>query len=231
MAASTAGYGPHPRCSLLQQQWQVTHYMFKAVKRGETVKSLLSNSDVGRTLVDPHVLLPPSMPSLWSPEPKLIDYTQLPLHLWVPDYFLPHLVPFMPCPEDGCQSRTARQRWHSGGPRLVHGTHSALYLHCWEYTCDAHQGKSFMGWDHRSLCKLPPLARATFCYVLTKEEGVTTELYSRIVAARVSGSSLNALRKELVENRYKRMYETIAAYYQHCELYSKQRLHAPPSLA
>jgi hypothetical protein len=66
------------------------------------------------------------------------------------------------------------------------------------------------------------LARATFCYVLTKEEGVTTELHSRIVAARVSGSSLNALRRELVINRYQRMHETIAAYYEHCHSYSNQ---------
>ena len=224
MTSSAAGYGARPRCSPMQQEWQTSHPVFKAIKRGQTVKHLLSSSgEISRILVDPHVLLPPSMPSLWSAEPKLLHYTQLALHLWIPDFFLPHLVDFMPCPEPGCSSITTRQRWHSGGPRLLHGVHSAVYLHCWEYTCNAHHGKSFSGWDERSVCKLPPAARATFSYVLTREEGVTTELHSRIVAARVSGSSLNALRRELVSNRYTRMHETIAAYYEHCESYSKQQ--------
>jgi len=43
------------------------------------------------------------------------------------------------------------------------------------------------------------------------------EVHSRVVEARVAGHSLNALRRELVRNRYTRMYDTITAYYQHCE--------------
>jgi hypothetical protein len=111
------------------------------------------------------------MPSLWSREPKLLHYTQLPLHLWIPDFFLPHLVPFMPCPEDGCLDRTARHRWHSHGPRLLHGVHSALYLHCWEYVCNSHSGKSFCGWDDRSVCKLPPAFGASDVLLRAHEGG------------------------------------------------------------
>ena len=167
-------------------------------------------------VTDPSILLPSATPSLYKDEPELIDYVQLPFHLWIPDFFFPHLVPYMPCPVPGCAGHTARRRWHSGGPRLVHGVHCAMYLHCWEYVCDNNKDKSFHGWDHRVLVKLPPAIQARFTYVFSKQEGVTLELHRQIVEVRVSGSSLMALRNELVRNRYTRMYETIAAYHQHC---------------
>jgi hypothetical protein len=75
----------------------------------------------------------------------------------------------------------------------------------------------FLGWDHRSLAKMKPRARSHFRFVLTPEEGVTLDLHSRIIEARVCGSTLHALHNELQRNRYTRMYETIAAYYQDCE--------------
>ena len=166
------------------------------------------------------MLRPQAVPSLWHDgPPRLIDYVQLPVHLWVPDFFLPHLVPFMPCPEEGCNASTSRRRWRSHGPRLIHGVHHAEYLHCWEYECSRHKGHIFLGWDQRCLSKMKPLARSHFRFVLTPEEGVTLELHARIVDARMGGSTLNALHKELTRNRYTRLYETVAAYYQHCELH------------
>jgi hypothetical protein len=211
------GYGQHPRCSPLQQQWQTSHPTFLAIQQRRTVKDYLSNAAPLSLLGDPSVLVPSSTPSLWSKTVQLRDYVQLPLHLWVPDFFLPHLVPFMPCPEKRCKARTTRRRWHSGGPRVIHGVHSAVYLHCWEYVCTSHHQQSFNGWDDRSLNKLPAAARSHFKFVLTREEGVTLELHSRIVHARVSKSSFHALRRELMSNRYERMYQMIALYYQDCE--------------
>jgi hypothetical protein len=215
--SSNSGYGASPRCSPLQQEWQIQHPTFRAIETGLTIKDVLNKSPLIPLIADPSILLPLSTPSLYKDEPSLIDYVQLPLHLWVPDFFVPHLVPFMPCPEAACTARTARQRWHSGGPRLIHDIDSAAYLHCWEYQCDTHRKKSFSGWDQRCLAKLAPSARALFRFVLSKEEGVSVVLHRRVVEARVSGSSLNALRNELVRNRYTRMYEKIAAYYQHCK--------------
>src|ERR1700710_2108988 len=102
-------------------------------------------------------------------------------------------------------------------PRLIHGVQHAMYLHCWDYECKKHPNKSFAGWDNKSLMKLPASARLSFQFVLTEEEGVTTELFNRIVSARMSGSSLTQLRRELMTNRYDRMYRTILSYYRHCE--------------
>ncbi len=67
------------------------------------------------------------------------------MHLWIPDYFYPDLVPHEPCPVEGCDQVTQRRRWLSGGPRLIHGVHHAVYLHCWEYECPSadHRGKTF----------------------------------------------------------------------------------------
>ena len=48
---------------------------------------------------------------------------------------------------------------------------------------------------------------------------MTQELGSRIVEARLAGSSLNTLRRELQRNRYTRMYAALGAYYRHCEQY------------
>lgn len=185
-------------------------------------EKLLQHSIIA-AVADLSLLSPEAVPSLLHRDPALIDYVQLPMHLWVPDFFLPHLVPNMPCPEPGCVGVTARRRWHSGGPRLIHGIHSAEYLHCWEYSCSAHPSKTFSGWDSGSLNKLSAAARSLFRFVLTKEEGVTLELHRKIVEARVTGSSLHALQRELCRNRYTRMFETITAYYQHCEQHAADR--------
>ena len=145
------------------------------------------------------------------------------MYLWVPDHFYADLVPYMPCSVEDCKEVTQRRRrWHSGGPRLIHGVHHAVYLHCWEYECPSadHKGKTFSGWDHGSLAKLRPLVRSLFRFVLTAEDGVTLELHGRIVDARVGGASMNALRKEMQRNRYARMYETMSSYYLHIEHYS-----------
>jgi hypothetical protein len=217
------GYGRNPQCSPLQQQWQTSHPMFLAIKKDKTVRDVVQSNAWANTIADPSILLPPASPALWYDKPELIHYVQLPLYLWVPEFFLPQFVKFMPCPEKGCEGRTSRQRWHSGGPLLVHGMQSAVYLHCWEYECQMHPKKTFSGWDKDSLAKLPPAASSLFQFVLSKQEGITMELHNRIVEARVAGSSLHALRRELVRNRYNRMYETIAAYYRHCEMHQQSR--------
>jgi hypothetical protein len=218
------GYGPSRCCSPLQSEWQLAHPMRKAVSEHANVAAYLSSSGLSAhaaLLPNLSILLPPADPSLFGKMPKLIDYVQLPLHYWIPDWFLPQYVPFMPCPEPNCTSRTTRQRWHSGGPRLIHDVHHAVYLLCWEYRCVGHSNSSFSGWDERSLSKLPDAARSRFRYVLTHKQGVTLELHQRITDARVSGYSLHALRREMRENRHRRMYETITAYNSHCESWKK----------
>jgi hypothetical protein len=216
------------RCSPLQQEWVVKHPVFKAVnEKGTTIRNFLNklanhSTPAGPLIHNLSVLQAPSNPSLFNDKPQLADYVQRTTHLWIPDYFFPHLVDFMPCPVPGCKARTRRRRWKKGGPRLIHGVHSAEYLHCWDYQCEVHP-TSFKGWDNGSISKLPAAVRSAFRFVLKKEEGVTLELHRRIVAARVSGSSLNALRRELLENRHVKMMETIAAYYQHCEQYIKKQ--------
>ena len=224
---SLHGYGASPRCSPLQQQWHTSHPTFRAVTQHNSVREWLRSNPLAAILSDPSCLSPPVCPSLWSAEPSLSDYIQLPLHLWIPDYFFPHLVPFVPCPVPDCFSHTSRRRWHSGGPRLIHGVHSGAYLHCWEYSCSTHN-KTFSAWDEQCLARLPASVAILFRFVLTKEEGVTLELYNRIIEARVSGSSLHALRRELLRNRRNRMYETIASYYQHCR---SHQLETAPSIS
>lgn len=214
------GYGSSPRCSSLQQQWQTEHPIFLAVKKGSTIKDYLKQNPMMSSLVsNPALLLPSETPSLVYDKPKLIDYVQLPLYLWVPDFFLPHLVPFMPCVYDDCNGFTTRQRWRSGGPRLIHDLTHGMYLHCQDYVCQKHPNEVFAGWDERSIRRLHQSARATFKFVLTAEEGVTMDLFNRIINARMTGSSFQALRNELVQARYDRLYGTIAAYYKHCEDY------------
>ena len=195
------GYGPTPRCSLLQEEWQTRHPLFNAVHSTSNVKATLCTkvgtiSTMRSITIDPSVLLPSPVSALVvKGKPELIDYVQLPMYLWVPDHFYPDVVPYLPCPVEGCKEVTQRRRWHSGGPRLIHGVHHAVYLHCWEYECPSadHKGKTFSGWDHGSLAKLSPLVRSLFRFVLTAEEGVTLELHGRIVDARVGGASMNAL--------------------------------------
>ena len=223
MAADNSGYGNNPRCSQLQAEWQREHVIFRNVKAGVTIMTLISNNPLVMELCpDPSVLLPPAVPSVLHRKPRLKDYVQLPFHLWIPDFFFPELVPFVPCPTKDCDGHTTRRRWHSGGPRLIHGVQSAVYLHCWEYTCSKCK-ENFCGWDNPSIKKLHQTAQEQFRFVLSKEEGVTQELEARIVDARLSGSSLNALRRELQHNRYNRMYAAMGAYYRHCEEYHLQR--------
>jgi hypothetical protein len=227
MAAASSsygfGYGANPRCSLMQYKWQTAHPLFLSVARGRTIKDVLRGHPLLSTIGNPSVLLPLTTPSLWHDEPQLINYVQLPMHLWVPEFFAPHLLSSMPCPVDGCTSSTSRQRWHSGGPRLIHGMHSAMYLHCWEYQCSTHNKTSFSGWDHRCLMKMPDAVYALFRFVLTGEDGVTLELYNRIVEMRVTGSSLHVLARDINRNRHGRMYEAMAMYYQDCERHKLAR--------
>jgi hypothetical protein len=195
----------------------VSHPMFRAILKGQTIKSTM----VGNPLfpfVDPSILVPAPVPSVWkSGPPDLKDYVQLPMHLWVPEFFFPHLVPHMPCPVEGCKGVTTRQRWHSGGPRLIHGIRHAVYFHCHEYKCSLHPQTSFSGWLDAAVAKLPPVVQAQFPFVLSGHEGVTLELYNRIIQARVTGYSLNALRREMGRYRHERMYDAISAYYAACE--------------
>jgi hypothetical protein len=204
--------------------WQTSHPIFLSVQRDRDIRDVLKSNPLLYCIGDPSVLVPPSAPTLWRHDgpPQLEDFVQLPMHLWIPEFFLPHLCPTLPCPENGCCGKTARRRWHSGGPRLIHGTVSAVYLHCWEYSCEKHPSKSFSGWDQRCLSKLPPAVTAHFPFMLTAEDGVTLELYRRVVEARASGWSLHALRRELERNRYDRMFRMIALYNSECERYRLQ---------
>ena len=71
--------------------------------------------------------------------------------------------------------------------------------------------------DNRVLAKLPINIQAQYTYFLTDEEGITTDLLHWIQRARVSGSSLKALRQCMVEARHDRLHTTIVKYYQHCK--------------
>ena len=149
-ADSHFGYGQNPRCSELQYAWQTAHPMFKAVIPKRTLKDVLGSNALAMQLT---LTRPSSGPvhcaaaslRLSPAKPRLIDYVQLPITLWVPDFFYPDLVPSIKCPgqklsattpQGKCGGLLTRRRWHSGGPRVIHGVRSAEYLHCWEYTCN-----------------------------------------------------------------------------------------------
>ena len=170
-------------------------------------------------------LVPPAptfTPSLYNSEPRVIDYVQLPCHIWVPEFFYPHLVSYIPCISVKCSGHATRQRWNPSGPRVVHGIHSAVYLLCWQYRCHT-CNTLFAGWDNDALAKLPPAVRARFRFVLTHKSAITKELHQRVIDARVHGGSLKQLVNELTRNRHNRMHETITAYYRHCEYYKLSR--------
>ena len=233
------GYGANPRVSSIQYQWQTQHPTFKAIQEHASVKAYLSKYPLVRSLVgDPALLLPEATPSLWHDKPSLIDYVQLPFYLWIPDWFLPHLVHHVPCPQyseekdsDGkfiaCDGVTARRRWRSGGPRVIHDTHCSMYMHCWDYVCKKHPNNPFPGWDSRSISRMHPTARAAFKFVLSGHEGVTSELHTLIINSRMNGSSFQSLYEQLLQNRYNRLYRTIAAYYRHQEDYRATRYRSP----
>ena len=240
--AGKYGYGSNPRVSLLQQQWQTQHPTFAAIQAHQSVKVYMSKNPIARSLGgDLAWLLPDATPSLFHDKPRLIDYVQLPLYLWIPDWFLPHLVPYVPCPldieqldKDGnvigttpCDGVTTRQRWRSGGPRVIHDINSAIYLHCCDYVCKKHPKKPFAGWNHQSITRMHPTARATFKFILSGKEGVTLDVHTRIINSRLNGSSFQALYQELKQNRYNRLYQTIAAYYRHQEDYRKMIVRTP----
>ena len=113
-------------------EWQLRHPLFQAIQPGRNVKTFYSTqkTTATRVLGDPSVLQPPAVSTIMvatgKARPELIHYVQLPLHLWIPDYFYPDLVSHTPCPVDGCTAGTQRRRWHSGGPRLIHGVHHAV---------------------------------------------------------------------------------------------------------
>src|ERR1700677_2912892 len=132
------GYGRNHRCSTLQRQWQTQHPTFLAIKKHADVCTYLDSAYLARELAgDPALLQPPAVNTPWLARstPQLIHYVQLPLYLWVPDFFYPHPVKKVPCPEQGCNEPTARLRWRSGGPRVVHDIHHVIYLHTCDYLC------------------------------------------------------------------------------------------------
>ena len=110
---------------------------------------------------------------------------------------------------------------------FIHDVNSAMYLHCCDYVCQKHPNKPFAGWNHQSIVRMHPTARATFRFVLSDKEGVTLEVHSRIINSRLNGSSFQAFYQELVQNRYNRMYRTITAYYQHQEDYRAAQVRSP----
>jgi hypothetical protein len=122
------GYGASPRCSPLQQQWQTNHPMWQAINQGGTVLKYVSDKTMCGLPSDPSVLLPPAFPAQLCRElPHLIDYVQLPMYIWLPEFFFPHQVPSMLCPSRNCSGSATRQRWNPGGPRIIHGVQTAVY--------------------------------------------------------------------------------------------------------
>jgi len=200
-------------------EWQISHPIFLSVgnSKYQNINDFIRINKIHSNLIgDLSVLTPAPLASIFSREaPKLKDYVQLPLHLWVPDFFMPELVPFMPCFHAGCNNITTRQRWKKGGPRVIHDIDHAIYLHRQDYRCSIHG--EFSGTNNDSISRLPSLARQRFIYVLSREDGITINLANRIANARLIASSFNALRKELVTLRYERMYFHIHAYYEHCQ--------------
>ena len=160
---NNSGYGQTPRCSPLQQQWQTSHPTFIAIKQYPNIRIQYREKERYNinSVSDPALLTPLASPAVFITEPRLIDYVQLPLYLWIPDFFLPHLVQRVPCPEPECQAETRRVRWRSGGPRVIHGIRHAMYLHGWDYTCTRHKN-SFTAWDPRCLQRMPIAARRIF---------------------------------------------------------------------
>ena len=231
---SNYGYGQNPRCSPMQQQWQTSQPIFAAVKANQTISSYISAQRIPRPLaqqIDFSVVNPTAfhLLPLYPHIPSLADYVQLSLHFWMPDFFMPDLVPFMPCAVSivdshgrtaPCPKQTSRRRWRSGGPRVIHDVHSSVYLHTWDYTCPQHG--DFSGFSKNSIERLHPIARSRFHYVLTDQEGVTVEVQRMIQSARVSGVSFTALRQQLVNNRFERLYQSIQAYQDHCTHYVHQ---------
>ncbi len=206
------------RCSELQYEWITQHPAYIAIKKGKTILDYVSHNPIWLNTSDPTLLIPCVMPSMKSLcKPLLIDYVQLPTRLWVPDFYYPHHVKYgMPCCNNHCTGVGTRQRWSSHGPRVIHNINSAEYLYYWEYKCTTCDTR-YSGVDNRVLAKLPISIQAQFTYFLTDEEGVTTDLLHWIQRARVSGSSLKALRQCMVEARYDRLHTTIVKYYQHCK--------------
>ncbi|MGH2640028.1 MAG: hypothetical protein ACRDF4_12230, partial [Rhabdochlamydiaceae bacterium] len=222
---SSYGYGKDYRCSQLQFEWQTSHPTFKAVIKGMDVIRYLEKTPLATLLNNPPLLLPLESPEIWHKEPKIIDYVQLPLFLWVPDFFYPSLVTHMPCPLDDCPAVCTRQRWRSGGPRVIHDINHAMYLHTFDYKCPTH-GIEFAGWDDRSLSRLHPVVRNRFQFFLTAEEGVTLVLLSRIINCRLSAGGFNALRNEISQSRHERMYQAIENYHLHCLHHHNSRLNS-----
>ena len=115
------GYGKTPRCSPLQQKWQTSHPLFQAIKTFAHINQFYSNNKATNfkldlVLPDPSVLQPPTPISILSrsTQPALIDYVQLPMYLWIPEWFYPDLVHNTPCVVDGCTAHT-----RSGAGTLV----------------------------------------------------------------------------------------------------------------
>ncbi len=98
--------------SPLQDEWLRRHPVYNSVQRNSDIKSLIRSLTHASALMhNPGWLMPSSMPSLHSAQPKLIDYVQLPVYLWIPEYTFPHLVPAMPCAN--CNGFGTRQRWNA----------------------------------------------------------------------------------------------------------------------
>lgn len=212
------GYGESPNCSPLQQSWQSSHPTFLAVDNFLTVREYLRSLRAGQLIADPGWLHPAACPALHSLKPDLSSYVQLPMYLWIPEWFFPHEVAAMPCAL--CNGFGTRQRWNSGGPRVVHDFRHAVYLHYKEYQCTSCRGW-YKGTDPRARARLPRSVQAQFPFFLTVASGVTKPMLDRIVNARMSASSLASLRGLMCEARHDRMHAAIIAYYQHYHLHRK----------
>lgn len=146
------------RCNMneLQLQWLTSHPIYQAVKTTADIRAYMRHVTSAHSYMtcgpNPASLLPSAEPSLSGGSPQLQQYVQLPIFLWVPEWFYPHLVPAMPC--NTCNGTGTKQRWSSGGPRVIHDLNHTVYLHCYEYKCTK-CSSIYKGTDRAVRNKLP----------------------------------------------------------------------------
>ena len=204
----------------LQLQWLNSHPIYQAIKTNANIHTYMKHITPAQSYMtcgpNPAWLLPSSEPCPTGGSPQLQDYVQLPIFLWVPEWFYPNLVPAMPC--NMCHGTGTRQRWSSGGPRVIHDMNHTVYLHCFEYKCTK-CSSVYKGTDRAVRSKLPRKVQLKYTFHTTHAAGVTLDLLQHIVASRTTGQSLNKLQQFIRELRYERMHNTIVDYYNHCKTY------------
>ncbi len=232
-------YGKSPNVSPLQFQWQTNHIIWTSINqknpknRNEYIKSIhqCSSKETLFELSHAALLQPVEYPALKyvGIKPSLINYVQLPMYVWVPEWYYPDRVPCMPCPynvrgSDGqpvrCTYVTKVHGWNPGGPRVVNDVHNSMYLHYRQYKCEnpyhIEDEKYFTGVNSCTISRLPVDVQDMFTFFLLDELGVTQALLDRIMEARMSGSSLSSLQNEILRNQHSRMHRKIKQYYQDC---------------